>query len=158
MSFTVAKSLLQLSLCISVVMFVGCGGNAPETVAVSGIVTIGKKPLSKAEVQFLPLTEGLDGSYVAVGVTDGEGKYSLSFRGGKGPGCVVGPCKVMVKEGPMPEEIRAAYNTKRHGIYERYQASLKNRPIPKEYTSIRKTPLAFDVSAEQTEYNIEIPR
>ena len=139
-------------------MLVGCGDAPPDIVPLSGLVSLGGKPLSKAEVQFLPLAEGLDGSYIATGVTDKEGKFSLSLRGDKGPGCVACPCKVMIREAPMPEEVRAAYNTKKHALVERYQASLKNRPIPKKYTSLRTTPLKFEVSAEQSEYNIEIDR
>ena len=158
MNSRAAKLILQLQLCISILIFVGCGEAPPNIVPLSGAITLGGKPLSKAEVQFLPLAKGLDGSYVATGVTDEEGKFSLSLRGNKGPGCVACSCKVMIKEAPMPKEVRAAYNTKKHAMYLRYEASLKNRPIPKKYTSIRQTPLKFDVSAEQSEYNIEIDR
>lgn len=158
MNSRAAKLLRQFSLCVGIVTLVGCGNAPPEIVPISGSVTLGGKPLSKAEVQFLPLAEGLDGSYIATGVTDEEGKFSLSLRGDKGAGCVACSCKVMIKEAPMPEEVRAAYNTKRHGMYLKYQSSLKNRPIPEKYTSLRQTPLKYDVSAEQSDYVIEIDR
>ena len=60
-----AKLILQLSFCFGIAMLVGCGDAPPDIVPLSGLVSLGGKPLSKAEVQFLPLAEGLDGSYIA---------------------------------------------------------------------------------------------
>jgi len=69
------------------VLFTGCGEgvvepNWPDTVPCEGTVTFDGKPLTDAQVLYIPdaSTTGQGGS----GSTDASGKYSLSSRNGKG--------------------------------------------------------------------------
>ncbi len=65
-------SLITLSLTFALA---GCGGgdSGPETVSVSGTVSLDKKPLESAEVNFF----SKEGNFLASGMTDAEGKFQL---------------------------------------------------------------------------------
>ncbi|QDT44010.1 hypothetical protein Pan241w_41140 [Gimesia alba] len=75
-------------LCILLVGMTGCGGanakeSLPETVPVSGIVTMNGTPLVSATVTFVP--QGATKGVECVGVTDETGKYTLKqVRGAEG--------------------------------------------------------------------------
>ncbi len=151
--------MVQLALAFCSVFFVGCGGGPnPEILPVSGVVTIGGKPLPSAEVRFVPMAEGLDGNFIASGITDKKGEFSLRLQGKEEVGCVACLCKVTIDDQPMPDKVRSAYGSGNQALVKRYEDSLKNRPIPTEYKLLRNTPLSYEVSAEQAEFNIEIER
>ena len=65
-------SLITLSLTFALA---GCGGedSGPETVSVSGTVSLDKKPLEGAEVNFF----SKEGNFLASGMTDAEGNFQL---------------------------------------------------------------------------------
>lgn len=132
------------------VMLAGCTKSPPPIVAASGIVKLGGQPLAKAEVRFYPLDPGIPGDYIAIAVTDDQGRYTLMTNN------VSGACacahKVTVTEGPPPDDARD------QGKWERYLKTLKNRPIPAQYASVAQTPLTVTVKAGQTEYPIELNR
>lgn len=88
---------------------VGCGGGPtlPPRGKVKGLVTLDGKPLKKgqAHVVFVPdAGKGTSGP-PAVGVTDDEGRYSLSTdRETEGDGALVGFHRVRISEVPNPEK------------------------------------------------------
>ena len=63
----------------------GCGGDRLETVQVNGIVTCQGKPVSNAQVMFSPQEiegrEATDLGKAAVGLTDEQGRFTLSTYG-----------------------------------------------------------------------------
>lgn len=151
--------LVQLALAVGLIFFVGCGGGPnPELLPVSGVVTIDGKPLPNAAVRFVPMEEGLDGNFIASAITDKKGEFSLRLQGKEEIGCVACLCKVTIEDQPMPGKVRSAYGSGNQALIDRYNKSLKNRPIPTQYKLLRTTPLKYEISAEQTEFNIEIER
>jgi hypothetical protein len=78
---------------LAILAVCGCGSST-QYGEVEGVVTVDGKPLSKAEVRFMPEPDG--GSNVrAVGYTDASGRYSLKLDGGK-PGIATGNYVVCV--------------------------------------------------------------
>jgi hypothetical protein len=124
-------------------------------VEVRGTVRLNGKPLPHAEVSFIPLLEDLGGEFIATGITDEEGRYTLATPG------QVGACvcenKVTVVEGPLPAETRSQSREAQMQA-SRYLSQLKNRPIPTRYASVSQTPLSITVSPEQQTYDIELQR
>ncbi len=75
----------------------GCGGPY-KTAPVSGRVTLNGKPLANAAVLFQPVaTEGNnEPGPGSSGVTDADGRYSLTLIGNRGKGAVIGKHKVRI--------------------------------------------------------------
>jgi hypothetical protein len=97
----------------------GCSGQAPPTVPVSGRVTMDKAPLAKVSVQFLPIAaNGAASVPEAFGITDEQGRYTLKLGGNFGDvaGAAVGKYRVNIgrldrdaKGGPR-QVVPARYN------------------------------------------------
>ncbi len=128
----------------------GCKKEPPPIVAVSGIITLDGKPLPKVEVRFYPEESGLPGDYIAIAVTDDDGKYTLMTNNQSG--ACVGVNKVTISEGPPPEGARSQEK------FDLYKATLKNRPIPEHYGTLASSPLTITVSADKTDYPIALKR
>ena len=159
MNLASTATIVRLAFAFGILFFVGCGsGPNPEILPVSGVVTIDGKPLPNAEVRFVPMTEDLDGNFIASGITGKKGEFSLRLPGKEDVGCVVGLSKVTIDDQPLPDKVHAAYGSGNQALVKRYDASLKNRPIPTKYKLLRSTPLSYEVSDEQSEFNIEIKR
>lgn len=61
---------------VGIVLLTGCsseGDGQPATVSVSGVITLDKKPLEGAEVNFF----SSNGDFLSSGLTDKDGKYQL---------------------------------------------------------------------------------
>ncbi len=79
-------------LLFAAALFVGCGGSdAPSLVGVTGTVTHKDSPLAGATVTF-----SIEGSPLVSGITDAEGKYSLTTGGN--PGSPTGDAKVTISK------------------------------------------------------------
>ena len=135
---------LLLSCCSFALLLTGCsGGTTVEVVPVSGVLVLRGKPLPNAEIKLVPMVDGLDGNFVASGVSNAKGEFTLRLPGKDESGCCACDCKVLVVEGPIPGDrgedeasIMKAAN---------FLKSLKNRPIPKEYERLRSTPLTLTI-------------
>lgn len=146
------------ALLICTTTMVGCGDSTPAIVPASGVVTLNEKPLAGADVRFVPMAPGLDGNFVASGITDENGAFTLTLQGKSESGCCASTCKVLIEEAPLPAEVRAAYVSDDQKVIQRYEKSLKNRPIPEMYSKLKTTPLKIDVSADQTQYDLQLER
>jgi hypothetical protein len=82
---------------VPITLLVGCGGPY-KTVSVSGRVTLNGQPLANAAVLFQPVaTEGGNAPGPgSTGVTDTDGRYTLSLVGKGGKGAVIGKHKVRI--------------------------------------------------------------
>lgn len=155
------KPLQTVFLLMLVAVFVsGCGEAEPEfTTAVTGKITKNGTPVNKVEVRFVPLNEGTV-KYVASGVSDDDGNFTISIPGRDDQVCCIGPCKVTIREAPLPGDIRGnleKQDGRGGGAFMKYQNSLKNRPIPRDYERLTSTPLKFDVTEDKSEgYDIEL--
>ncbi len=93
---------------------VGCGSSKPKAVPtemVEGVVTLDGQPVSEATVTFLPVQEGAGAS--ATGMTDSEGKYTLTAVGAgigaqRGAGTLPGEYYVGVEKVGLPDIPAAA--------------------------------------------------
>jgi hypothetical protein len=141
------------------VLFAGCSGGSstPEVVPMTVTVKTAKgQPINNVLVRFVPQIEGLDGNFIATGVTDSNGTCELKFPGKGKPGCCACEHKVLVLEGPVPDEARANYAKDQGASIERFNNSLKHRPLPKKYSLLVDTPLRCTPSAETSTFDIEL--
>jgi hypothetical protein len=155
------RSRLALSavLVATMLLFAGCGGTAvPDVVPVTVVVkTKSGSPVNNVLVRFVPQAEGLDGNYIATGVTDKEGTCVLSFPGKEDePGCCACLHKVQLLEGPPPEEARSAYTQDGGASIDRFEKTLKHRPLPKEYERLTTTTLTFTPSEDDSTFEITL--
>jgi hypothetical protein len=136
-------------------LFVGCGKEKPTPpplTEVSGVVTIDGEPLKRVRVRFMPSGE-FNSEYTASGLTDDEGKFTLSCRGQDG-GCV-GENTVVIQESEIPDNLRG--ESKRQDVGKYYE-SLGGRPIPVRYTRLVDSPLVVNVTPNKKNYSIALTR
>lgn len=134
----------------------GCsesGTKLPALTEAEGVVLLGGQPLPNASVTFTPLTPGLPGTASGTGITDESGRFVLRTAGKFG--VVIGEHTVTVMEGPTPDNLRDEDAQQK---MVRFQAGLKNRPIPVKYGSLAKSDVKIDVSKDRKEYKIELSR
>lgn len=135
-------------------MLVGCGGGAalPETIPVTGAVMYKGKPVEGAEVQFW----GTGAPRAASGITDAEGKFSLSMFD-INDGCLAGENVVTISKvdgdkaasGPTPEQMLQDPMALAKAAATR-AASKDSGPksaIPEKYADRKLTPLKENISA-----------
>lgn len=92
----VRKSLIVACLAGVAVLIAGCSGsNYPPLGKVHGMVTLDGKPLADVMVNFQPVAPGRS----SVGITNGEGRYELSFTE-SAAGAVVGAHDVTFSQDP----------------------------------------------------------
>lgn len=130
------------------VSVVGCGKapkGGPETVKVSGAVTLDGEPVAGAHVTFSPKTAGPP----AFGMTDEQGRFSLqTFE--PGDGAIAGKYLVTVtkttSQGGMEFEDQAAKEEylRKHGG-EGAQVKVVNQ-IPDRYSDRKKSGLTAEIS------------
>jgi hypothetical protein len=145
-----ASVAISISFCIC-----GCSEGPPPIVPVEGVLLMNDEPLPHALVRFAPNLHGPGGDYLGEAVTDENGRFQLTCKGQ--PGACACENMVIVLEGPMIPEGRGPSGAAQAAAA-RYLASLKNRPIPKEYGTASKTPLSVKVIPGQTEYKLELRR
>ena len=144
-----------LTLAAALALAAGCAKKPPPIVEVTGRVTLGGKPLAKAEVRFYPMIE-FGGEYIAVGETDEDGRFNLVTTLGK-PGACACENRVTVTEGSVPEDTRGM-SAESQARLVKYQKTLKNRPIPPQYANLAQSPLKAQVTADRKEYDFDLSR
>ncbi len=104
-----------ISTCFLAILLVvaGCGrSDLPELGTVSGTVTLDGRPVTGLGVAFYPLSGGRQ----ALGVTDENGKYNLTFVDGV-PGAKTGTNEVTLfwpdPDTPPSVRLPAKYNTQK---------------------------------------------
>lgn len=133
----------------------GCVASPPPIVPVEGVVLLNDQPLPNAQVQFVPMARGLSAEYIASGTTDVNGRFTLSCKGQ--PGACACENRVIVIEASPPDQARGQ-SAEAQTAMSRFYNGLKNRPIPAEYETVAKTPLAIIVAADKGEYRLELKR
>jgi hypothetical protein len=166
------KNLYCLLLCGCLSAAIGCssGASGPKLAAADGTVTFQGKALAGATVMFVP-----EKGPIAMGVTDLEGKYTLSS--GALPGVAVGKAKVSVTafppgqspgdtsaidKRPQPPEESAAFMKKAEEMQKAMASgqspqSLQPKSlIPDKYSKAETSGLSFTVEASGKNH-FEIP-
>jgi hypothetical protein len=129
----------------------GCGKAAPPAIVeAEGIVRLNGKPLAKATVRFIPQND-LGAEYVATGVTDGAGRFTLTCNGKLG--ACAGENRVLVMESPLPARVRGE---DAQVELAKYLQSLGGRPIPPKYANLADSPLTANVTADKKEHVLEL--
>lgn len=153
---------LQIALLLLVAVVLSGCKSEPEFAQVSGTITKNGEPMNLVEVRFVPVDGALN-RYNGFGITDDEGNYTIAIPGRDDKVCCVGKCKVTLREGPMPDELRANLESNDRSIsrkadheMKKFKASLKNRPIPRDYLRLHSTPLMADVTNGEFEFPIEL--
>jgi hypothetical protein len=119
------------------------------------VVTLNNQPLPNAQVQFVPMAQGLSAEYIATGTTDVNGRFTLTCKGRSGA-CAC-ENRVTVTEASPPDRARGQ-SAEAQAEMSRYYNGLKNRPIPSGYETVAKTPLIIAVAAGNGEYTLELKR
>jgi hypothetical protein len=127
------------------VLSTGCDSGPYKTARVSGRVTLNGSPLADAAVTFQPVaTKGKDPGPGSGGVTDADGRYTLTLVGKTTRGAVVGKHKVLItmyqKDDPADDRPKPV------------------KRLPKRYNS--KTELQFEVpsgGSDSADFNLKAP-
>jgi len=90
------------------------------------------------------------------GITDENGKFTLTCMYKQQSGACVGLHKVVIAD-HMPGKFRGERED-RQVEQANYLANLKNRPIPERYTILAKTPLEVEIKSDQQEYVLKLTR
>lgn len=134
----------------------GCERPQPPPIVESqGAVTLGDSPLPGVRLKFIPMFPGFGAELIAVGVSDDQGRFSLTCSGSSG--ACVGPHRVVVEEGPPPPGTSGDSARAQVKMAE-YLRSLPNRPIPDVYRNVAQTPLEVEIRAEQGPIKIVLKR
>jgi len=149
------RFLLALLAPPLIALLSGCAASRPAIVPVEGVLLLNGQPVPNAEVQFVPMERGLGAEYIATGTTDERGRFALVCLGQAGA-CAC-ENRVTVTDAELPEAARGG-SAAAQSEMNRYYAAQKNRPIPPDYASAARTPLAVTVSAERGEYRLELKR
>jgi hypothetical protein len=144
-----------VALCAAALLVVGCHKSPPAIVPVSGVVTVNGQPLPNALVTFTPMLEGFGAEYIATGITDEKGRFSVSCA--IKSGAAVAETRVTVVDAPAPENTRGMSEAAQNALT-KHMNSQKNRPIPQNYKTLNGTPFVFPVTSDRTEYNLELKR
>jgi hypothetical protein len=130
----------------------GCGKAPPAIVPVAGVIRLDGRPLKKVAVRFIPKTDH-GPEYIAIGVTDESGRYTLTCKGK--PGACAGENHVLVTEAELPSLPR---DERGHPKVAAYFESLGGRPLPEMYAKLVDSPLSADVRAGRAEYDFDLKR
>ena len=131
---------LQLTLCILLLLSIGCGGDR-NIGKVEGVVSLDGEPLKRALVCFYP-TDGR----ASAGQTDEEGHYELQYiRNVKG--AVVGPHKVTISTYIDREDDPPASEFGGKG---------REETMPPRYLDRRKTELSVTIESGSNTVDFEL--
>ena len=125
-------SLFAAIISIFAVSLPGCGPSYPETIPVSGTVTLDGQTIAGAAVVFTP-EEGRQ----ATGTTDSSGRFELStFR--LGDGALPGPHRVTVSKTTVGDDGKIVFL------------------IPRVYGNQQTSPLTCDVQKKMAEVRFDL--
>ncbi len=114
--------------CATIVLGCGESSSGPKTVEASGVVTIDGEPAAMSQVIFIDDA----GQYPASGMTDDQGRFSLSLNG--------------VKKGAVPGSYKVQVSKTQLGAATEGGADISiSYGLPKKYASFLTSGLTFTV-------------
>ena len=141
----------------TVILLPGCGKpKPPPVVPVDGTVYLDDKPLAFARVDFIPMLEHFGAEMNSFGVTDENGRFTLTCLNQNQAGAVVGEHRVLVGE-HAPAEARG-FDAESQRKLNDYLSKLTNRPIPRVYSELSQRKITVEVKAGQTTYDLRLTR
>jgi len=133
-----------LLLSLALAALAGCGSS--KIAPVSGRVMLNGSPLARASVTFAPIggKNNQEPGPSSAGITDADGRYTLSLIGQDGRGAVVGKHKVRIA---LQEELDTADDR-----------PVKLKQLPLQFNG--QTTLEFDVppgGTDAADFNLKLP-
>src|SRR5437667_11192293 len=152
-----SKRKLACLVAAAVLAGTGCGS---KPMGIKGKVTLDGAPVPGASVEFVPE----DGGHSAVGMTDNEGKFSLTTYK-TGDGALRGEYRVVIKktpQGALPKPDPADKEAMKKAMLQSMMAN-QNRAlqsgakgsVPGDYGEFEKTPLRQPVPDSKRIYDQE---
>jgi len=148
--------LVAVAVAAALLAGTGCGS---KPMGIKGKVMLDGAPLSGASVEFVPE----DGGHSAVGITDNEGKFSLTTYK-PGDGALRGEYRVVVKKTPQgalskPDTAEAMKKVMLESMMANQNRALQNNAkgsVPSDYGEFEKTPLRQTVPDPKGAYDLEL--
>ncbi len=146
----------MVALSIALIFLSACTSKSPPPTIVEaeGVVLLDGKPLKKVRLRFVPQSDYAQ-EYIASGVSDEAGKFTLTCHGE--PGATVGDNVVIVEESEVPEHLKLSkgrLSDSERLELSKYYDSLGGRPIPRKYSSLASSSLTVSVTADQKSYKL----
>lgn len=130
----------------------GCAEPPPAIVPAEGIVRLDGKPLVKVEVRFIPMINR-GPEYVAKGVTDEQGRFTLTCNGQSGA-CAC-ENRVLIMEAELPGRLKGENAQEELA---KYFEKLGGRPLPQRYQNLAESPFVVNVTEEQKSYTFDLKK
>jgi hypothetical protein len=147
------RQIVGAAALLAAALLGGCGSPPPPAIVeAEGVVLLDGAPLPRAKVRFFPSIEQ-SSAYIAEGVTDDNGRFTLTCHGQ--PGACAAENLVTVAEDDIPEHLTPE---SARAKLQAYLKALKNRPIPATYSNAAASPLRETVAAGQKEHKIVLKR
>jgi hypothetical protein len=145
---------MHAAVAVLICVVAGCAGPAPPPpiVPAEGVVRLQGKPLAKVEVRFIPMIDH-GPEYIAKGVTDEKGRFTLSCNG-QGGACAC-ENRVLIMEAELPARLRSE---NAQAELAKYFEKLGGRPLPPQYQNLVESPLVANVTETQKSYTFELKR
>jgi len=137
------RSSLASTMVVVLLSVVGCA-RGPTFAPVSGTVTMAGKPLENVQVEFWPQVSGPR----SIGMTDKEGRYTLTSDNGENVGAVVGSHKIVLVD--LAPYAKVPVNMPR----EVEKVNLASVRFGRQFADPNKTPLQKEVTAGNNTINL----
>jgi hypothetical protein len=139
---------------VAFVALAGCGGGKRWTFnnKVEGTIKLDGTPLAGVVVEFVPEDDQSQGP-TSRGYTNENGQFRLRADGRK-PGAVIGKHAVVLLIGRGGDVQAGEDQGKEADAIAK--ARRKNPPVPTPYKTVRETPLAVEVTADEHNYDLNL--
>ncbi len=84
----------RIALAVGLIALSGCGPAGPDLVEVEGTIKVAGQPMDNISVEFWPTSDGPR----SIGVSDAQGKFTLTTDDGTKKGAIVGSHKVVLRD------------------------------------------------------------
>ena len=147
---------ISLAFWMAVICLSGCKSKSspPTIVEAEGKLMLDDNPLKRVRVRFVPVGD-YEQEYSAFGVTDDDGKFTLTCHGR--PGAAAGDNVVVLEESEAPDHLRGKgrIDEKERLELNKYYKELGSRP-PAKYSNMATSTLTVTVSPDRKNYNISL--
>jgi hypothetical protein len=135
---------------LAALMSVGCAKPGPTYVEIEGTVTMDGNPMEKIRVEFWPEKLGVN----STGVSDAEGKFTLTTIDGKHQGAALGNHKVTLTDLALTEGYKIEGGLRKMEDVDMTQG--RKPRIASKYANPMNTDLTVTVTADKAPIELKI--